>query len=318
MRRLLGLLVAFVSLGVIACERTEATAPVPIQVRLTSGIPGAGFYSLGEALSAAYARALPTVDIVVQRSAGSVHTLEQIQRRQADIGFALADVTYVAFSRGIGNGPSAFDRLRAIAVLELTSLHLVVRSNARINDITDLRGRTIGIGPTGSGTALTSGLVLRAHGIDDDEIDTVELPWNEAARRLVDGTLDAALVNAGYPSQSIAEAAQGGGRLLPLDGPAIDRLRSSYPFFRLTFIPRGTYAGQPTSVRTIGVNNLLVARADLDEQVVYDLSKALFEVFPDIASQRLSLELDLEQAPATPIPLHEGAARYYRERELTR
>jgi uncharacterized protein len=308
--------------ALVACRTPVVEEPRTL-VRLTRGVPAAspsptGFDSLGAALSAAYERALPRLDVEIRESAGSLHTLQQIQRGEADIGFALADVTYVAFSHGIEQTPGSFDRLRAIAALELTSLHLVVRGGAGIRSVQDLRGRRVGIGPTGSGTVLTSGLILRAYDIGEDAVTAIELPWNEAARRLVNGTLDAAFVNAGYPSESVAEAARAGGALLDLEGPEIDGLRSSYPFYRLTFIPPGTYAGQRSAIRTIGVNSLMVTSVDLDEGVVYELTKALFEIYPEIAAQRVSMELVPEEAPATPIPLHEGAARYYRERELTR
>jgi len=317
------LLVPTAAVALAACDRTPAMDQPRALVRLTRGLPGAspsptGFDSIGTALSAAYERALPTVDVETRGSAGSLDTLKQIQRGQADIGFALADVTYVAFSHGIEGSHGPFDRLRAIAALELTSLQLVVRKGSGIRAVPDLIGRKVGIGPTGSGTVLTSRLILRAHAIDENELTTIELPWNEAARRLVEGTLDAAFVNAGYPSESIAEATSGGGTLLDLEGPAIDGLRSSYPFYRLTFIPPGRYAGQRKAVRTIGVSSVLVTRVDLDEKVVYELTKALFRIYPEIAAQRVSMELVPEEAPATPIPLHEGAARYYRERELTR
>ena len=83
-------------------------------------------------------------------------------------------------------------------------------------------------------------------------------------------------------------------------------------------IPADTYPGQHERIHTIGVDTLLVCRSDLSEPLVHDLTKRLFDVLPTIAQRQTSLRLmDIEQAPATPIPLHEGAARYYRERELT-
>ena len=131
--------------------------------------------------------------------------------------------------------------------------------------------------------------------------------------------LDAAFVNAGYPAESIARATAVGARLLPVDGAAVNSLRAEYPFFRETFIPAGTYGGQTVAVRTIGVDNLLLCRADLPESLVYDLTKAFFQVLPDLSSERISLRMmDLGNAPTTPVPLHDGAARYYRELELTR
>jgi TRAP-type uncharacterized transport system substrate-binding protein len=84
-------------------------------------------------------------------------------------------------------------------------------------------------------------------------------------------------------------------------------------------IPGSTYPGHPDAIHTIGVDALLVCRRDLEESLVYDLTRRLFEALPSLSSQQESLRLmDVELAPATPIPLHEGAARYYRERELWR
>jgi TRAP transporter TAXI family solute receptor len=110
-----------------------------------------------------------------------------------------------------------------------------------------------------------------------------------------------------------------GAVLLPLEGPAIDAVRRESIFLHPTVIPEGTYPGQHGPIHTVGVHNLLVCRRDLDEGLVYRLTRRLFEVLPSLVQQQDSLRLvDLQQAPATPIPLHPGAARYYRERELAR
>ena len=104
-----------------------------------------------------------------------------------------------------------------------------------------------------------------------------------------------------------------------VDGPGIGHIRSDYPFLRLVFIPSGTYPTQKDPIRTIGVENILVCRADLAEDIVYELTRGLFDMVSGLAAERTSLRLmNIEQAPATPIPLHPGAARYYREREIAR
>jgi TRAP transporter TAXI family solute receptor len=106
---------------------------------------------------------------------------------------------------------------------------------------------------------------------------------------------------------------------VPIDGGPLRALREDYPFLRLTFIPGGSYAGHPHRTPTIGIDSVLVCRADLDDGVVYDLTKALFDILPSISAERASVrDMNIDQAPATSIPLHSGAARYYRERELTR
>jgi uncharacterized protein len=316
----IGLLsLTFVSGG---CRGKGQPAPVPAGasrrvLRLTTGSPGAGFHPLGVALGAAYRDAFPQLNLDVIESPGSVHNVEAIQRSEADIGFAFADVAYVAFVGGLGD--RSFTNLRGMAVLQLNPLHLVVRAQSPIRDVSALRGRRVGVGPPGSGTALTAGLVLRAFGIDPEAVHAELLQFNDASAQLVAGELDAMFVNASYPSDAVSMAAKAGARLLPIEGAAVDRLRHDYPFLRLTAIPAGTYAAHPAPVHTIGVDNLLVCRSDLDEDLVYELTKTFFASLPALVGQQRSLRLmDFAQVPATPIPLHEGAARYYRERELFR
>lgn len=253
--------------------------------------------------------------MLVRESDGSVANAEVLQRGDADVGLAYADVAYMAYVGRLGDQRQRFSDLRGLAVLELAPVHLVVRSGSAVFDARGLRGRRVAVGPVGSGSALTAQLVLRALGFDASAVRVESLRYNEAAARLVAGTTDALFVTGTHPVDSVLSATTGGARLLPLTGPAIDKLRHDYPFFRATVIPGGTYPGHPDSVHTIGVDNLLICRKGLDETLAHDLTRAFFSTLPSLPMPRL---LDLEQAPATPIPLHEGAARYYRERELAR
>ena len=304
-----------------ACDRVDGSrldaATKPRVVTLTTGLPGAGFYPLGEALADLYRRIGPSVDVRVVESPGSVRNVEALQRGDADAGFAFADVAYVAYAGYLADKP--FDRLRGIAVLQPSQLHVVVRPQAGIRGIADLRGRRVSVGPPGSGTALTADLLLKAFGMDLEAIRAETLQFSEASTRLVNGTLDAIFVTGSYPANSVSLATRSGGRLLPLEGDAVDRLRHDYPFFRLASIPGGTYPGHPAPTHTIGLDNVLLCRRDLDDELVYALTRQLFGNLPTLARLQPSLGLmEVANAPATPVPLHEGAARYYRQRELFR
>jgi TRAP transporter TAXI family solute receptor len=310
----------FVSVALCnACRPATKVHPAPLVVRFSTGTPGGGFYPLGEGLARAYAHSLQAVNFEINPTAGAVTNVEAIQRGDADLGFAFADVAYIAYVGRLAEASGPFDRLRGIAVLQLTPVHLVVGRDSGLRTIGDLRGRRIGVGPPGSGTALTAGLILQAFGIGESAVQVEQLQFNDAADRLVNGTLDAMFDTAIYPAASVAAATRTGARLMPIAGPPIDRLRHDYPFLRVTVIPRDTYPGGAATIRTIGVDSLLVCRRDLDEQLVYDLTRRLFDALPSLSSSQGALRfMDLDQAPATPIPLHEGAARFYRERELLR
>src|SRR5262249_12737106 len=99
----------------------------------------------------------------------------------------------------------------------------------------------------------------------------------------------------------------------------VTHIRTQYPFMRAVTIPKNTYAGQSEDITTVGVDNLLICRADLPEQLVYRLTKSLFDSLPDLArTDGAAALMDPDQGPITPIPLHAGAARFYREREILR
>jgi TRAP transporter TAXI family solute receptor len=305
-------------LGGVGCSRPPEPPP-RTTVRLATGAPGGGFFPVGEGLVRSYARALPGINFEVRVSAGAVANVETLQRGDADLGFAFSDVAYIAFVGRLKGASGPFDHLRGIAVLQLTPVHLVVGKDTGIRAVSDLRGRRIGVGPLGSGTALTAELILRSFGIGAATVRTEMLPFNEAARRLVEGTLDAMFDNAIFPADSVTTATRAGARLMPLTGPPIERLRHEYPFLRVTRIPRDTYPGVTDAIHTIGVDSVLLCRSGLDEALAYELTRRFFDALPSLSSSQGALRfMDLEQAPATPIPLHEGAARYYRERELLR
>jgi len=305
--------------GSAACSAPQAASEGPLVVRLTTGVPGAGFHPLGEALARQYRHAFSDISVVVQESAGSVSNIEAVESATADVGLAFADVAYMAYAGRLHDAAAPFEHLRGMAVLQLTPLHLIARRGAAIAALEDLRGRSVGVGPPGSGTALTASIILEAAGLNAGDVRAESLLFNEAAERVAHGDLDAMFVNGSYPAESIRIAANAGARLVPVEGAHIDRMRHEYPFLRPTIIPGGTYPGHSVSTHTVGIEAVLVCRSDLKEETVYRLTRTFFEVLPAIAAEQESVRLvDLEQAPATPIPLHEGAARFYRERELSR
>ena len=303
---------------VSGCGRTaEAPPPARTVVRFTTGPLGGGFYPMGRSIAQAYARSLPAVTVQTYVSAGAVANVDSIQRGEADLAFTFADVAYGA-SLGEHNGKSRpYDRLRGIAVLQLTPLHFVARAGSGIRTVADLRNRRVSIGAPGTGTSLIAKLLLQAFGVPLSSVHVEPLAFSEAARQLVAGELDAMFDDAIYPADSVGVALGAGARLVPITGRSVERLHREYPFFQAAVIPPSSYPGVTEAIHTIGVDSLLVCRRDLDEALVYELTKRFFEALPELSASIDALRLmDLHQSPATPIPLHEGAARYYREREL--
>ena len=291
------------------------TRPV---VRVLTALAGGGFRLLTIDLVDAYRKFLPGVTFETHPGVGSAESVEAVNLGRADLSFAFADQAYAAFVGTPGKQPP-MDQLRVIAVTGATPVQFVVRRGAGIASIEGIRGKRVGVGVAGGPTELTVDLLLTAFGIRRAEVGLENLSLVDAGRRLGEGTLDALFTDTIYPSETITAATQQGAGLVPLKGQPIERLRREYPFFRLTLIPRDSYPQIGYDVVTLGVDSLLICRRNLDERLVYDLTRGLFEALPRLSAAGRSLRLmDVDRAAAAPIPLHDGAARYYREQELRR
>jgi TRAP transporter TAXI family solute receptor len=268
---------------------------------------------IGAPLAAEIQRRLPEIELQLVDAEGSVGTLNAIQRDQADLGFMLGDVAYFSYMRVAEERPPGVKQLRGMAALQLVPIHLLVRPGLNIRDVSDLRGYRVGAGTALSIQTRLSDLLFRVFKLGSE----VSQP-GPRAELLSD--VDAAFRTAYYPAPNVYEAALRGARLVPIDGPIVAQLQREYPFVQSLKIPANTYPNQPVAVKTIGVDRLLVCRADLDEALVHDLTRHFIEALPVLtASVRSSIRLtDLELTPATTIPLHKGAAQFYRERELSR
>ena len=303
-------------LSVVSCRPADSRSPTrPVtRARFVTGPIGGGSFPLGQEIAETLNDGLKDVAIETVLSAGAVSNIHAIQRGSAELALTFADVAYLSFIGQLAPEAPPFDQVRGIAVLQVTPVALVVRHGLRVRGPHDLRGRRVGVGPEGSGTAVTAGLVLQAYGLNPRDVHTETIGFQEGATKLLAGEIDAMFDNAIIRSEALKRAAEGGARFVPIEGPAADRLRREYPFLRVTVIAPDLYG---TSVRTIGVDGLLICRSDLDETLVYELTRQLFASLKSLGRGALQ-SMDVKQAPATPVPLHPGAARYYRERELSR
>lgn len=307
---------AALSVGVSCSERPAASSD-PVTVRISAGAVGASFSSpMSAALEHVYG-ALPGMNVRTVARLGSDPSIEMLERGDAEIAITFADVAYAGFTGGLPDHPVPFQRLRALALLERQALHLVVSGKSPVENPRDLTGRSASLGTDRSASVLTATLVLNAYGLDVDRIRRETGARRASLNELAEGELDAMFLLAPYPIDPVREAVAEGARLLPLAGPPMDRLIREYPFYSYMLIPRDTYPGQSHPVQTIGVSSILLCRADLPDDLAYTLTKALFDSLERPASPEARFRwLDADAASATPIPLHAGAARYYREREL--
>jgi TRAP transporter TAXI family solute receptor len=253
---------------------------------------------------------LPDVEFrIVAEGGSSIASLLELKNGRADISQPNADVAYLAYAGQLDEMPGTFDQLRGMAVTDFNTLHLLAARHTNIKTLADLEGRRVSLGPPASSIALIARQLLAAHHIG---ARGEQIPNAEMIKRLTKGAIDAAFVTFGLPNQGVATALREGARLIEVEGPVVEEIRTRYPYLKRTLIPRGTYPNQPEPIHTLGVDVLLVCRADVDEDVIYRVLEAYYATSPFPSAP------NLERAPATPIPLHAGAARYYRQRELLR
>ena len=266
---------------------------------------------------------VPNLILVVETSKGSVANVEAISAGRVATGFAQSDVAYGAFSgTGVFAGRPPMANLRALASLYVESLHLVVTAISGIKRVADLRGRRVSLDVEGSGTLIDALAVLEAFGLAPGDLTAVHVSQDRAIDLMTGGALDALFIVAGYPAATVTELTRTiGAQLVPITGEPVGRLLASHRFITLDDIPGDTYPGIESGTPTVGVAALWLAGTDLDEELAYQITQALFD--PLILKQLAqghpkggSIAL-ANALRGVAIPLHPGAARFYREHGLT-
>jgi len=295
----LALLIAAFYLAVLSCAQPPDTLPIRPVLRVAIADSGAKANAVLPYLS--------QVAIQVVR-VGQRDVLEGLRQRDIDVGVLAADFAYVAYAGQLDPGAAPFDQLRGVAVVGLSPIHLMTKA-ASVKSIADLRHLRVGLGGE------RHLRLLQAFGLDLHDVKGVMATSVKGANLLAAGQLDAAFIDVDIdpPEAPGLVAAKAGGRLIEIEGKAVDLMRLSYPFLVRAVIPTGTYAGQRGPIRTVGIDLLFACRADLDSDLVY---RFIDDYFSSLA--RTSLAIDFDRAAAMVIPLHAAAARYYRERELSR
>ncbi len=294
----------------------------------TGGTAGV-YFPLGAALARMWTERVPGVQATSQATGASVANIRLLSRGDVDVAFAQNDIVYYAY-----HGIEMFSRdpqtrLRGMAMLYPETIQVVTLQTKGITSIADLAGKRVAVGAPGSGTEVNARQILRLYDIGYVQTRQIHglpktvtaefLSFAEAADQLKDGVIDAAFLTAGIPTAAVQDiAAVRDIRILPIPAPVAARLRERYPYYTPQTIPPNTYRGQTEAVSTVAVMAMLVTRADLPEDLVYALTKALWENVT-VLQQAHARGRDIRPETARqgmPIPMHAGALRYYREQGI--
>ncbi|MBI5780080.1 MAG: TAXI family TRAP transporter solute-binding subunit [Rhodocyclales bacterium] len=287
---------------------------------LTGGTSGV-YYPLGVALAKIYGEAIPDAKTSVQATKASAENLNLLQSGRGEVAFSLGDAVAQAWA---GNEEAGFkqklDKLRALAAIYPNYIQIVASKESGIRTLQDLRGKRLSVGAPRSGTELNARAVLAAAGLSYADLGKVEyLPFGESVELMKNRQLDATLQSAGLGVASIRDLATNVPIVVVAVPPEIVA-KIGDPAYQPGVIPAGTYNGQDQDVPTVAVRNLLVTHSGVPEEIVYRMTKSMFEHLDELsAAHSAAKAIKLEDATTgLPIPLHPGAERYYREAGLIR
>lgn len=316
------MLAAALCAGAPGCRGAAQAPPPPKTLTIAVGFEGSVSSDVGTALAANYQRGIPGVRVLTRFGRGVDGSLEAVKSGDADLGFVDAEGAYIAYRQG-KMIESTESGLRAIAVLYPTAVQIFARRRLNIVTIDQLKGQSIVVGESGGYADRAMQLILETYKLDYSLVHPIFLTGPEAVEALGTGEAAAIVFYTPLRRRQIADlVAAGDFELLPLSHQNIARIQATSErnhFIKTITIPGGTYEGQPRDVLTMGEDILLVCRADLDESLVYSLTRTLFDSTAELVRAHPAAgSINAERGPTTSLPLHDGAARYYRERELPR
>lgn len=314
----------FVAAGLMSVMASGAVAGERQYVNIgTAGI-GGGYYPTGgficNVLNKSRKANGHNIRCTVESTGGSVANLRSIQADEMDVAIVQSDWQYHSY-RGTSKFESAGANkdLRFLFSLHIDTAQFVVRSELGATSFDDLKGKVVNIGNAGSGTEATMTFALKQYGTDPDSYfgQATRLTSREQSQALCDGKIDAYFFPSGVPAASIIEATNTCDvDLLGWAGGTIDKMITEYPYYGHAVIPAAVYKGQPDELKSWGMPASVVASADADEEVVYNLVKAVFDNFEDFKAQsKLYLAITRQGSVLNgqSSPYHPGAERYYRE-----
>ena len=280
---------------------------------------GGTYYPTGIALADILIKYAPQVDIRVEVTGGTVENPVLMQQGELDLGLANADMAYFAY-----NGKPPFKTplgdLRTMFVgLAPGVVQYAVLKDSGITSIKDLAGKRIAVGPRGNSSGLLFMDILKFHGVNPADVTRSFVSFADGVGELVDGHVDMAIVQAGLPAPALQEAFTGYKQLRILSFPQkeLEAFLRENPYYIPALIPQSTYYQMDSDVTTLATQNMVIVHASLPDDQVYAMTRAVFEHLPELYAAHPSLRsVTLEHAAKSPIPLHEGAIRYFREMKV--
>lgn len=278
---------------------------------------GGTMYPVGAAIAKVINDNVSGVKVNVETSKGSPVNATNLQTNEIDLGMVAGDVAYSAF-----NGVTTFDgnkqdKIRVLAGCYPSLSNWIALKNSGMEFVHDLKGKKVAVGPQASATEIAANAAFTVMGIDSGNTTIENLGLGDGADAVGDGITDSAHGFAGVPIAGQLNLSNTKDTIeLKYTDEELDQIIANNGSYYKAVIPKGTYKGQEEDIPTFGVKALVCVSADMDEELVYEMAKALAEHIPDLVAGHASMSAMEDPAffsSDMPIPLHPGAERYYKE-----
>jgi uncharacterized protein len=302
-----------VSAGAVLFAAQTFSAPQFINI-LTGGTSGA-YYPIGVALSQIYSEVMPEAKMSVQSTKASVENLNLIQAGKGEAAFALGDAVSSAWKGDEEAGfKTPLTNLRTISAMYPNYIQIVASKDSGITTLADLKGKRISVGAPKSGTELNARTIFAAAGISYEDFSKTEyLSFSASVELMKNRQLDATLQSAGLGVASLRDLSTSINVVfIPIPADIIAKINDAA--YEPSTIPADTYEGQTEALSTVAIRNILVTSKEVSEEVVYLMTKSMFDNLDKlVTAHKAATGIDKNLAANSPIPLHPGAEKFYKE-----
>ena len=301
---------------VMAMSVSAFAADVPKFMSVGTGATGGAYYPIGVAIADILSNSLGT-SATAEVTGGSLDNLQLINEGTCDLGIVQGNNMMDAYEGTGDYEGAAYENIAAMfGGLSKGYFQVVVLADSDIESMSDLVGKKVIMGPAGNGAIAVANTIWGKYGFSTDDITATYVAYDDGITQLEDGNCDAVVIQTAIPASAIQQLAAGGTayRLLNVDEDIANELCEEYGYFGYGTIADTVYDNMPSEVNTMYISNMVAVRADLDEDLVYEMTKAIFDNIDTVKeSHKAASGLSLETAVKVSIPMHPGAERYFKE-----
>lgn len=287
----------------------------PKYMSILTGGTGGTYFPLGGSFAKIVSDATG-VSTNAETTGASAENMQSIKDNKGEIAFTQTDIASYATEGKLMFDGNKIDNIKAIGTLYPETIQIVTTAKSGIKSVEDLKGKKVSIGAPGSGTAANAEQILEVYGLSLDDIEKQDLSFDESVNGIKDGNIDAAFVTAGTPTAAVEElSATEDVVIVPIEADKADELIEKYPYYAKEAVPSGTYK-LDSEVPTVAVLAMLVVKADLSEDLVYDITKSIFENLDQVTHAKAK-QIKAENAlNGVGIEVHAGAQKYFDEKGI--